>query len=954
MSQYIKYYLIRSKPEVLSIEASAGTGKTHSLSLRYLSILKEEKEPSKILAVTFTNKAANEMKERLIGTLKKIALQEKDIEEDLKDLRSAEAEELLNKILYNFHQFNVKTIDSFVTSLGKSYSLALSLLPEMEISFNDSLYLKKALKNLIEEYDPSLEKGKFFLDFFKNIHNFKKDMAWDVFGIFFDELNGLIKLENKTGKNLKIIEDLENLKLLKEKIISLINDIGLENFKNPDKIEKIAKGEKNIEDYQIDFKKDYKNIRKKEEFSKFYNEYLKNYPFSLNLPGMLLFSLFKKSFLKILDEEKVNTLNNLYRILIENLNGKNLYTEKLIYLGEELKHYLIDEFQDTSWVQWNIFYPILENSFAEGGTLFYVGDKKQAIYGWRGGDYELFDKIQVPPSVHNIRKESLNKNFRCKKKILDFIKNIFGEENLSKIGDGKKPLILEKVKKHFKVVEESIPAKDGGYLYYEFIPKKEEELKEVALNKLKEFLEEKLLKKYKLEEITILVRSNAEAMEILNFLLENNIPAISPTALWLFSCGRVREIYSLLKLLENPEDNLSFSHFLLSEIFLKKSKTKEEDWLKFLFENKENKIFFYSFKSKYEEIYKELLKDLFYSLDYISAYELINKIINKFELLKNFEEDEGFFYGFLEWVLNLQKEGFYSTKEILKKIDELGDEDGAKITMDPNLPQIKVMTIHKAKGLGFPVVILPFLKMPQYKGSTLYKIEGDDVIPFGVRDLDILKKIEENFNIYKEFYTKEIIEELNNIYVAMTRAIEALIIFELEPHNASINSLFEAFKDKPYEVGNLREEIEEKKGEEKKYYDYHSWKDRLIREKIDINLYYDFERLKKIQEGIKKHKELQMGKFEGIPVEFIDLIEPKDYISKEWEVEMVNEKGEVFRSDLLIEFKDRVSVLDFKFGEEKKEDIKQVKNYKEILEKIYKKPIFGYILYFQGKKVVKI
>lgn len=899
-------YKVQRRPEILTIEASAGTGKTRALALRYLQILMTE-EPSRILAVTYTNKAANEMKERIITYLKERALlKEKFKTIELKEFSPEKCKERVEYILNNYHEFRVHTIDSFISSLGKTLSFDFSLSPDMDFTFNEESVIESSLKLLLEESKKDKKRYEQFKNFFENYYKIEKNGPWNIFGTFFKSFKYLISLENKKGKE----------------ILLPSRPVNLEKFS--------------------------------EDLEKWSYELLR----TVHFPSKILFKEFKNYLNKVLENEGFITLPYLYKLLLEALKEEGVVPEVMEKFGEEILHYLMDEFQDTSPVQWKIYYPLIENALSKGGTLFYVGDRKQAIYAYRGGDWRIFEEAKNYPSVENPRIEELNSNFRCKENILNYVKDFFSEGNLfniiKKIDNKNEIINFDEIKKHFEPVQKSSTNKKGGYVYIDLIPDKKvlkAEAEENCLKNLIDLLKEKILKNYNPSDIAILVRKNDEAMMVLKALLEENIPAISPTALGLLSCQRIKEIVKILEFLNDSENKLSFVSFLLSDIFCKKVNKEKKFWLDFLQENIKNDTY-YEFSKNFPDYNEDYVKKLIEFSKILSPYELIVKIYYILDVLKNFQEEEAFFYSFLDWIAKIQENGNLNLKDIIKKINDLKEEKEAKVLMPQNLPQIQILTIHKAKGLGFPVVILPFFELQYLREIDIIKEEDGKIIPFH-SNKEKLSKNEELFEIYKKEYTKELIDELNVFYVGMTRAKEALFLLFL---NFSRNILTNLDISKK-EIGEMekKEVAKLEKIEKKLEFNYYDWAQRLSEEKGDINIYFIPNRYESIKRGIEFHREIQKGKKELIPEKFQKLIFPENFKNKEFEKEIVDEEGNLYRADLVIEFENFVNVLDFKFGETKRnEHIEQINNYANLLKKIYKKDVKKFILYFKDMEILEV
>lgn len=957
---------ILKNPEIVSVEASAGTGKTTNLALRYIKILLKDYKPENVVAVTFTNKATNEMKEKIINFLKKRALNIREAEDYLNFINPKKGEEILENILSKYHNFRITTIDSFLSMLGKNFSFDFKFPPDPEMVLDDYVFIENGLKEYFENVKAKTKEEKDFIEYFRKILRWKEDIKWNFFEIVLEDLNNLLMIEKKTGKDIILPQNLNFLDELEEEVKKIVAKIGTDKFARKE-VEEFVSGKRSLLSFKLKLLKDYQNKEDATEVMELYKKYLSEAPKNLKFPSIEIYEKLKFFINDFMEKEGVFVLD----FLLRKLKGKVKecsFSPRYIYISERIKHFLIDEFQDTSPLQWAILMPLIENCLSEGGTFFYVGDKKQAIYEFRGGDYKIFEKPKKSfPTTISAREGILSTSFRSKKEIIDFVKETFSEENLKKAIEKKKEFeenSIKEVLNHFKIVKDSKTSIKGkGYVKVISLPENAEELnaeeiREEIRENLIDLLNKEILKYYDYEDIAILVRKNSEARDILIKLLENNIPAISPSALGLFSSNTIIEIICFLKFLNNSEDDLNFAQVLISEIFLKKTGTKKEDWLDYLLKLKKdkNKIIFNNFKKDHNKIYNELFKEILLRSNILSPYEITNKIYELFDIFNNFPEQEGFFYAFLEYLSFLQDKGIVSLNEVIKEIENIsGDEP--KVLFPVKTPQIKVMTIHKAKGLEFPVVIIPFLSIYiSSKDMKYYDIleEEEKVVPYYLNS-DLVEK--SGFTgIYNNIRIKYLIEELNVLYVAVTRAKEALYV--IVPQYKDGNNIFLVEKGKDKTIGELPEKklkkISKNIEKERQRFPKGNWAEKISRDFVDLNIYQNKERYEKIKKGIELHNKIPKGNFEEIPEEFLETINPEGFIKRESEKEIIDSEGNIYRTDLIIYFKDKVRVVDFKFGEKRKEDLEQIKYYINLIKEIEKKEVEGFLLYFEKREVQKI
>ena len=300
-------------------------------------------------------------------------------------------------------------------------------------------------------------------------------------------------------------------------------------------------------------------------------------------PYISLYENIHKIFYNNAREDDVMFLNDL------NKNVKDLWNEKKISvielyfrLSTKFQHYLIDEFQDTNVLQWRNIDKLIENSLSTGGTLFYVGDKKQAIYSFRAGDVRLFEAIKIEMQNFQIVEDYLINNWRSQKHIVEFNNFIFSEDNLNnfvkKLGQEKNNTYIlefteednfEKIWKNSQ--QNYCEQNDKGYVETQYIEgdnkeQRNEKIKEQCLLKIKE-----ALKQYHLADIAILTRTNQEIEDVTQWLLgEEGFEVSSERTLNLMQNDRVKEIFEFIKFLNNPMDNVSFMRWILGDIFLER------------------------------------------------------------------------------------------------------------------------------------------------------------------------------------------------------------------------------------------------------------------------------------------------------------------------------------------------------------------------------------------------
>ena len=412
------------------IKASAGTGKTHSLTRRYLSILldddiKNSRLPN-ILAVTFSNAAAKEMKERILEWLKGVYFLDAGLLCELEDVLPASDSDIqkktsdaLDNIFSNYSDFQIKTIDSFTSTLLRSSAVDLGFSPDFEILMQgDELFLY-SFDLMLKQLDSDTELKELIFDAIRVISELRKDNSsfmWDPSEEILGQMKMLHREISIKGKD-AVYTDLKNevkriSKEIRGKVFfidTFIDSNGLDNYRNGRSgfkglcedikkgnvtgilsrslntapLKKLDKAGAHLENYHFKVNEVFW-----QELKSLAGDFCKSYARSYFVPYIKIFKDFEVLFKDIKNAHD--------KVLIEDINKsllgyikEEIIPDIYIRLGEKIYHYLIDEFQDTSYSQWNNLMPLIENSLSQAGSLFMVGDTKQAIFGFRDADFKI-------------------------------------------------------------------------------------------------------------------------------------------------------------------------------------------------------------------------------------------------------------------------------------------------------------------------------------------------------------------------------------------------------------------------------------------------------------------------------------------------------------------------------------------------------------------------------------
>lgn len=900
-------------PQVFIVEASAGSGKTYALARRYLHLLinpnlKLQEIPLKtILAITFTNKAAIEMKERILEFLKDIVFDQFEDSEERTELleylgvdiayAKSKAHLVMDEIIKNYNFFQVQTIDSFINAILSGCAFRLNLSAHFKIKNEYDEYLAYSLDKLIDRAAGDKKIMDLFDEYLKQYLYLENKASWfpkkdilSIISVLFDDSNVYGAAFQKYN-----LKDKNEIFLRRKKIIQLMQELRdnepaganqstFKAFKN--KLEKY-KDSFDIEEISPVFISENFPIKKNDptppQVEKLWARIRKEIGILFETEALALFncyidifSLVYEDFRKTANKEDVVFLTELNRKARILFDEQSITVPELYYrLATRFYHYLIDEFQDTSLLQWSNLFPMIEEAISKGGSLFYVGDKKQAIFRFRGGDTSLFDNVKVKfipfPNQHNY----LRDNYRSLKKIVEFNNTVFSQANLKRFLQEREDFQKDKdsavsfdvkdidnvlsdfsgatqnIKKnsasgYVKIVRLSIDTKD--------------ESDEIIKGNLIKLIRELKSRYMEYKNIAVLCRTNQDIEEVTSWLLQEHMPVESEKTLNIKEHPLIKEIVSFLKFLNSPIDNLTFASFILGDIFLKAANFKKEESSAFLFnlnlnqEKKDGSVYFYrQFRKQYPKDWDELIDEFFKNVGFVPLYELVVSILGKFKIPERFPESQGFIMRFLELIKKQVNEENASLSSFLDYFETAKNEELYVNVVETDA--VKIMSIHKAKGLGFPVVIIPFLEIDVSVSSTrvkkpyvLYPDKGSlKLLKLSKSYLPFSKVLQD---IYRSEYKKSLIDELNSVYVAFTRAQNELYAFIPKKSSNSFNLANFLITDELLERGEKIEPRIEEKGKPSKIIispsEYKNWIPYLKEEFIDKS---QIENRRKLLEG---------------------------------------------------------------------------------------------------------
>ncbi len=1020
------------------LNASAGSGKTYSLVKTFMHLLLSNEDFNiakygEILAMTFTNKAALEMKIRIIGALDKLSQPTSnqdhhylnEIAQELSQSTtgiSDKASKVLYHILHNYEAFNVLTIDKFNLRLIRSFSKDLNLPSDFEVVINETPIIEQVVDNILNEIGKENDISKYILAFVDS--NFEEETNWDIrkdliefsriltkeqdipfvnllmettyskeeFEQFRQELkhyhtvyedkckslyhlytnNNLDKSKVPGGlKTMKRFENLKNLTTLKDAAFT------------PTFVNAINNGDAEKKGMPLDM------ILASEQLIRFEEENMSK----CKRLELILKNYYNMALLQYINEalQGINQNERLIRIsefnaLIQNL----LLQEDTLYIYEKLgvkfKHFMLDEFQDTSRLQWLNLVPLLHESISKGDHNLIVGDPKQAIYRFKNGVAEQFVAL---PSIYNPEGDSriaemsryfekqgevtiLPNNFRSSKEIVQFNNHLFTALSYG-LGDVERTF-------YNNIIQEP-KSKKSGYISVEAtLTKKFAPLDSMPF--IEKCIEEAKLDGYKLGDICILGSTNSSCSIWANDLTSKGYKIVSADSLNIDYDQDIKLIISYLTLINTPNDENCTKQFVHNYCLAKQK----------------NPAFYYSYFSNDEKgyVYLDLERFLIENIpDYIrffhkfeSLYDLVQNSYSLFDLqeLKN-----TYLHHFADMVFQFEIKNGPDLPTFLKEYKTLPKESKA-VQIPESDDAIKVMTIHKSKGLEFPIVILVHEVKNESNRKKHFVRDKNDLLYTQLSKNSPIKKIVEMESIESR---KDRLDKLNKYYVAYTRPEERLYLSipckdnTLDKEIASIilesEIELDVWKTKTY--GERQPKIYKTEAVSSHYYTPYSNTENLwfpdialqnmqeLGEKEFLSderrygtqfhyLIANSKSINSLNEEIKSSLEsgiIEEAFVERLKEDLQSVFSNNEYTSLfEGAIEVINETGiilsksELIRPDKIILKKDETIIIDFKTGLPKPQDIKQLKNYKGALQEMKYTRVRAFIFYLFDKGLQEV
>ncbi|GHT18216.1 DNA helicase [Bacteroidia bacterium] len=1048
--------------------ASAGSGKTYQLTNEFITRLFEDTRRyphRRIMAVTFTNKATDEMRTRIVDALYQLAKnQNSDLANKLvSNLQITENEivaksrQVLFDILHDYHFFAVSTIDRFFQQILRAFAREIGIAGNYNIELDTTLVLQQAADNLMinlaqpensqllewltDIAENMIEEGQSW-----NIQRKMLNLGKEIFSENFqnqaaqtnEKLYDKVFLKNYSNKLKEIIEEYdENVKFKAKNILLLMKkfDLQHEDFSHS----RTKKFEQLLENTTADVGKRILEMREvencytkkspaKDKIEFAYangmrmqiNDLLdfieKNIPFRNSSAIILKYignlgiitdlSLEIKKLMNEQDSFLLSDTNLLLNKIIADSDSPFIYEKAGIFIN----HFMIDEFQDTSVLQWKNFKPLIHNSLASGNTEMLVGDVKQSIYRWRNSDWQLLDE-QVANDFRQeqIREFQLNTNWRSDKNIVEFNNQLFSiapkilynelKDNIlnNNLDAEKYNNTIEKITNAYRDVNQHFsPKAQEGHVRFEFLDDTkdtERSWRDESLKRLPKLLEDLQLRGFQPDRVCVLVRKNTEAQLVVQRMLEYKheqpvdteycYDIIGNEGLTISSAPVVRFIINALHLIQNPENRIA-------------RKIVEQEFANVI--------------SPKMEI--TLLNAKFNKISTLPLFEMIETIVSLFEL-GNWQNAAVFIQNLQDIVYQFAVRKSASLNDFLAWWTEHGVKK--TVAVPDTQRAFRIMTVHKAKGLDFDAVIMPFadweMETAGVNADILWcKTDIDQFAELPIFPVTYGTALK-NSIFTAEYYNEkmlQLVDNLNIAYVAFTRPKHELICFapcrqkSKTSENIKVNSLtllmldclqeenlknFFDVENKIFEMGQpvVLQRMEKQVSDDEKIDNYPTkstpntlkisrkstgfWQNQPAVARVNFGkiMHELLQKIKtradqprtlaememegKISADEKQKIIAEMEKFWKIP-QTLQWFENEDVILNEKTI--LTPEGKNYRPDRILLNGNHATVIDYKFGEQEKSHYRtQIQQYMDLLAQM-NYTCEGLICYVKLQKVEKI
>ena len=825
-------------------KASAGTGKTYRLALTYLKLLLGDAHSfdpnafSRILAVTFTNKATEEMKNRILETLSALALgQAIPMADDLvnetglsPETITERAQIIHERILHRYAFFSVSTLDAFFQRILHAFELEAGLSPGYSVDLDTPLLIEKTAAQVTDDVleDESLREWLSRLIHEKvnssekwDVNKILQDVGYEVVRESFRSFGGSFadKLSDKDFLK-KFLDDLQQvmgsfrktMASYGEQALAIIHEHGFTPEDFPYKTSSFAQYFKKISQPSpaadlyipgsrvLDARDGVDNMwkgktsppgidRMKDELMSVlkactghFTDHFPSYATAVSvleqLPKMGLLADVSRTMRRIQAEEnKLNIGDSTYLLsqLVGDGNAPFIYEK----MGAFFSSFLLDEFQDTSYLQWKNIRPLLLEGLAQGDDSLIVGDVKQSIYRWRNSDWRILGEEVVRDHAlqdQGIDCHTLNVNWRSRSAIIGFVNEIIDGLKESLTGEIKNKLreytALDQTQKDYlqTLLERAYESHredcsqvtldlSPGYVRIEsFLDNDQASAYQQSLDTLQKLLASLQDRGYSLHDVILLVRTKKDGQILMDHFLKYKrenpqdthcYDFVSADSLRLDASPYVCLSVALLRKALYPTDDCNTEVIRQLERQLEGEKVSDDN----------------AFTEAMRTMpVSDAFEAIIRRMGWMNCIQALPYLQELHDVLLDFSgKESGGLYAFLRWWEN-------------KGHDTM-------LTSEFPGAAIRILTIHKAKGLEAPVVIVPFCnwKLDSRAGNYILWA-GTEKAPF-----NLLEKLPVTYkdNLMQTYfagdyfteYAQRLLDALNMLYVAVTRPGDELYLF---------------------------------------------------------------------------------------------------------------------------------------------------------------------------------
>lgn len=810
------------------LSASAGSGKTYRLALKYIcDIIEHPERYRNILAVTFTNKATEEMKSRILSEIHVLASGSKSkyLDNIIKELGLSEAKiregalKARTRILHDYSRFSVLTIDRFFQRILRAFIKELSLELNYNIELDTTQLLERSADNLVNSIADDEEVRRWLLEYAEERINdgTRWDMRSDLckLGTELFKENGAKKMNKDIDKRSlrsvvnRIIElgeeSKQKIQELGQQGLDVMREHGVEanqfkgastsfahcfehyangDLKTPsakmrNAAEKISEWHKKGDDGVV--------ITAAGALQKILKDICHHYDKGIkrintakllrdNYRSFALLADMQQEVSRICDEENIMVLSNTKDILskfIDDSNAPFIYEK----VGNRYDHYMIDEFQDTSVREWRNILPLLKEALAsnKSASVFIVGDIKQSIYRWRGGDWRLLNSDAINDlGKENVSIEPLKNNYRSLGNIIKFnnslISNVVESDNLylnrhidealsdNKITKTTHDDLYDIMRHAYNDYEQEIASKEKSSGYIETTLYDNTHIDSPFIEAIKSAIE----RGYRYRDILILVRGATDARKVADALFHYKeteftskglagFNILIPDSLTLEGCDIAEFIIAVLRLAINSNNDIERGVY--------------------------NRFLGYNLDRKFDDDERNRLR----TIAHLSPMEAFEVIVSHYKLHER-KESIAFIQAMHEQIINFTTTRMADIQHYLEWWEERGK--GEPVIVEMTDDTIEITTIHKAKGLERDIVIIPYARWDMSPRASLKpivwaKASDDDAVSIG--DFPVLYGSTMENSAFAEEYYRELVmshvDGVNLLYVAVTRASKELYMY---------------------------------------------------------------------------------------------------------------------------------------------------------------------------------